>query len=321
MNIITIQALKIARKLYQAIYPDSSAFGRNWKIFPMKEYSNDLIYKSLMDNKPIMIARLGSVELTCLCNYIAVHNKKFKTVHGFISGKTPPWWWNLSTIKLMQSNAGFFPIETNKIEKFCHQMIIDMQEVNILGSWLKEEKFYKAELSDSKKVMLEDLEPFFSNNPWTHALENKKILVVHPFAETIESQYKKRKLIFSSALLPDFELKTIKAVQSIAETKTDFSDWFEALDWMKNEIEKVDFDICILGCGAYGFPLAAHIKRMGKKAIHLGGVTQLLFGIKGKRWEEYVVYPYTNLYNEHWVRPGDNEKPKNAQIVEGACYW
>ena len=26
-----------------------------------------------------------------------------------------------------------------------------------------------------------------------------------------------------------------------------------------------------LGCGAYGFPLAAHVKRMGKKAIHMGG--------------------------------------------------
>ena len=50
---------------------------------------------------------------------------------------------------------------------------------------------------------------------------------------------------------------------------------------------KIDFDVAIIGCGAYGFPLAAKLKQAGKQAIHLAGATQLLFGIKGKRWEEY----------------------------------
>ncbi len=103
--------------------------------------------------------------------------------------------------------------------------------------------------------------------------------------------------------------------------KTPYRDWFEALDYMKEEIEKKKFDVCILGFGAYGFPLAAHVKRMGKKAIHLGGVTQMLFGIKGKRWEDYSFYPYTNLFSEHWVRPSDKERPDNALKVENACYW
>jgi len=93
------------------------------------------------------------------------------------------------------------------------------------------------------------------------------------------------------------------------------------LESMKQKIENIDFDICIIGCGAYGFPLAAHVKRMGKKAFHLAGVTQLLFGIKGRRWEESEVWPYMNLFNENWVRPSDNEKPNNAQKVEGGCYW
>ena len=33
----------------------------------------------------------------------------------------------------------------------------------------------------------------------------------------------------------------------------------------------------------YGFPLAAEIKRMGRIAIHLGGVTQIMFGVIGSR--------------------------------------
>ena len=81
--------------------------------------------------------------------------------------------------------------------------------------------------------------------------------------------------------------------------------------------------ICLIGAGAYGLPLAAHVKRMGKKGIHLGGTVQLLFGIKGKRWENnyHKVYDYTTLFNEEWVRPNKLEVPQNAQSVEEACYW
>jgi hypothetical protein len=196
-----------------------------------------------------------------------------------------------------------------------------MREIDVLGSWLKQEIFFDEQLKNSKKVVLEDLEPFFCTNPWTRALEGKKVLVVHPFTTTIESQYEKRHLLFENNLLPNFELTTVKAVQSVAGAETEFKDWFEALDSMKNKIDAEDYDIAIIGAGAYGLPLAAHVKRMGKKAVHLAGATQLLFGIKGKRWEEYIVWPYTNLFNEHWVRPASNEQPQNASKVEDACYW
>lgn len=310
------------KKTYSLLFLKSSSFGRNWKIFPAKEYSNDLIYNALINDKPLMIARLGSTELACLVNYLGVkYHNKFKSLRGYITSKTPEWWWNQSIIQQMQNWSGFFPAEISAIENFCEMTIADMKQVDILGSWLLQEDFFKEDLLQSKKVMLEDLEPFFTKNPWTRALAGKKVLVVHPFADTIEYQYKKRDLLFENDILPEFELKTIKAVQSIAKEETQFKNWFEALEFMKSQINEMDFDICIIGCGAYGFPLAAHVKSIGKKAIHLGGVTQLLFGIKGARWEQYVVYPYTNLYNEHWLRPGEHERPKNASVVEGACYW
>jgi hypothetical protein len=314
--------LKIARKLYAIANPNSSGFGRNWKMFSNKEYASSLIYEALSSDKPVMIARLGSTELNCMVNHLGVTEKQnYKTIKGYIKSQTPPWWWEKLSIRQMQNWSGFFPSNTEKIGQFCELMKSDLKQVDILGSWLKQENFFKNELKNAKRVVLEDLEPFFTPHPWTRALEGKKVLVLHPFAETIEQQYKKRELLFENNLLPKFELKTIKAVQSVAGTKTEFADWFEALESMKSKIDKTDYDICIIGCGAYGFPLAAHVKRMGKKAFHLAGATQLLFGIKGKRWEDYVVWPYMNLFNEHWVRPGENEKPEKAQIVEGACYW
>lgn len=91
--------LKIARKLYLIANPGSSAFGRNWNMFPMKEYANDLINKALISDKPVMIARLGSTEMLCMTNYLGVNNKEiYKSYIGYIKGQTPPWWWEPSMI-------------------------------------------------------------------------------------------------------------------------------------------------------------------------------------------------------------------------------
>ena len=314
--------LKAAKKIHTIFNPSNSKFGRNWSMFPTKDYSSSLIAQALESSSPCMIARLGSTELSCMINYLGVkHPNTYRSLSGYITSQTPPWWWNQSSISQMQRWSGFFPARIDKIEKFCELMIYDLPNVDILGSWLKEESFFQAELANAKKVMLEDLEPFFTPNPWTKALEGKKVLVVHPFVHTIKSQYARREQLFDNGLLPQFELEVIPAVQSIAGQKTEFADWFSALDSMKEKIAKCNFDVCILGCGAYGFPLASFVKNMDKQSIHMGGATQLLFGIKGKRWEQFIVYPYANLFNEYWVRPNESETPQQSKVVEGGCYW
>ena len=88
---------------------------------------------------------------------------------------------------------------------------------------------------------------------------------------------------------------------------------------MKSQIDKIDFDIALIGCGAYGLPLAAHVKRAGKIGVHMGGCLQILFGIMGKRWDEHPII--SKLYNDNWVRPSELEKPKSYLKVEDGCYW
>ncbi len=120
-------------------------------------------------------------------------------------------------------------------------------------------------------------------------------------------------------MLPQFELSTVKAVQTIANNKAGFKDWFEALDYMKKKIDQTDYDIALIGCGAYGMPLAAHVKRMGKKAVHMAGWTQVLFGVYGRRWEENK--DMARFINEHWVKPIPSEVPENHTKVERGAYW
>jgi hypothetical protein len=89
---------------------------------------------------------------------------------------------------------------------------------------------------------------------------------------------------------------------------------------MCSEITKADFDVAIIGAGAYGMPLANFVKMtMGKLAIHMGGATQILFGIKGKRWND--VPKIKSMFNEHWINPSVAERPAGAEKVEGGSYW
>jgi hypothetical protein len=263
-----------------------------------QEKSSMVIKNMLLSDKPLFIGRFGSSE-----------------IRGMILPKLPKLLQipvKRKVINTMVYHAGFFPYSYEKIEQFSKLCINDLKELDVLASWRIEELYYRKTLDNVIKVNFSDLEPFLQNTPWSEALFNKRVLVVHPFGETIKQQYEKnRQFLFKNTkILPEFkELIIVKSVQTIGGNNADFSDWFEALNYMENEISKIDFDIALLGCGAYGMPLCAHIKRMGKKAIYMGGVLQMLFGIKGKRWENQPTYQ--SIINEYFVKPNESEKPNN----------
>ncbi len=225
----------------------------------------------------------------------------------------------------MRDLSGFFPSEDWAIQRFAELMREASGQMDVLCVWfnLMEDYVIAAYGKPEMITTLPALEPWYVEHPWTAALAGKKVLVIHPFRETILRQYEKREQLFDNPeYLPEFaDLNVIQAVQTIAGNRDErFEDWFQALDWMYSEALKTDFDVAILGCGAYGFPLAAKLKAAGKQAVHMGGATQLLFGIKGKRWDDQ--HPnIRRLYNDAWVRPAESEKPKGLGMVEGGCYW
>lgn len=221
--------------------------------------------------------------------------------------------------------SGFFPCTDAMIDKYRNVFIDSIGDIDLLGVYFfidNEEYFIDKYMNKPKCCLPRALEPFYFESPWTSALRGKRVLVIHPFSRSIEKQYIKREKLFENKnILPDFELKTIKAVQTLADEKDSrFTTWFEALDWMKSEISKVDFDIALLGCGAYGIPLQHYIKSLGKQSVYVGGGLQILFGIKGKRWDDHP--EISKLYNDSWVRADDSEIISNYRNVEqGGPYW
>ena len=267
--------LKALRKVYRTIArPDFT--GYPWPEDSEWETTNSLLTDLFSNDKPCFVGRIGTTEQAVLVNYITVHSSKtyIRKCYDYITDNTRLPFWDyprLSDNLCMYS--GFFPGRSLKlIEKFAELYLCDIPTMDVCGRFSYAEKFLPFS-ERCKMVQLESLYPFFAKKPWMKVFEGKRVLVVHPFKDTIQSQYEHhRKDLFSNPdILPDFHLEVIKAVQTIAGEKSRFADWFEALDYMKEEIAKREFDLLIVGCGAYGLPLAAFGKKMGKKAIHLGG--------------------------------------------------
>lgn len=271
--------LRNARRLYRKLSGkalpriESGRFGGR-DVMPLSQ-TNEYLARSIESGNPFLAGRFGAYEFQY--TYIPIIREQLKA-----DIKLSP------KIIAGGKNCGFYPVDNDSINKFSDLMIWTTKQADFVAQTnLDLLSWYLKEYLPSDRVIapFRALDFYRFDHPFTKALEGKRVLVVHPFVESIRHQYQQRRLLFPNPdILPDFELLTVKAVQTIAGNRDPrFTTWFEALDYMTRECEKLDFDIAILGCGAYGFPLAARIKNMGKIALHMGGVTQILFGVWGNR--------------------------------------
>jgi hypothetical protein len=282
---------------------------------------SDYLSKSILSQKALMLTRLGTSELHTMLTYLNKQESLLARTRDFLTGRRTEFWWGDYAYNDLAQNSGFFPVTTQGLELFAELYLQELPKVDILLSWLKGEKFFQSYLRNTlKKLYIFDVEPYHFPQPWTMALKGKKVLVIHPFEDSIKVQYEKRQLLFeASDTLPEFELITLKAVQSIKGNPTNFQSWFDGLNYMKQRMSEIDFDIALIAAGAYGLPLAAFAKDMGKQGFHLGGFLQIIFGIRGKRWEQSK--DHRHLVNKHWKFPYQHEYPFNYQKLDRGSYW
>ena len=263
------------------------------------------IAQALQSNNPYLAGRMGWME-----TYIT---------GKLLTDKET----TLALREKLELHAGVFPPTSQELNLFSATYLEAAREVDILG--LMKGPFegwhIKAYLPQAERIALEVLEPYLYSQPWSEQLEGKTVLVVHPFEKSIAKQYETvREKIFSNPkILPKFILKTIKAPQTIAGNSREYHSWSETLKELEKKVKQENFDVAILGCGAYGLPLGASIKKMGKIAIHLGGATQLLFGISGGRWKNHQ--KFQKLINDSWSSPLEEERPHGWEKIEGGAYW
>ncbi len=299
------------------------------KTIPYKRYGdryfldanegNRAILDILKDNKPCLITRFGKTELKCV-DYLWRHMDKLKL-------RFPK-----KVVWQMEHNAGFFKPTNEHLTRFGCDFLRLIENIDVLGVvnfWSDTEKKLMIQYNKTAKLVAfgaigENLP--FEEEPWTQYLEGKKVLVIHPFADQIKSQYQRREKLYSNPkMLPKFtSLQVIEAIQGLDKNKTDtFKDWFEALSFMEKQIDACDFDIALIGAGAFGIFLGDYIKKKGKQAVHIGGHLQILFGIKGARWNEQNVGK--EIHNKYWVDVDPKYRPasldKFVKAEGNTAYW
>lgn len=263
-------------------------------------------YLSNINNQPFLIGRSGIVEMRSCFNYYR---------YGQLS----------DILKfLLKNNAGVYNTDVQHFAKI-YTNAISSSDLNV---WWSQDDLLEAQtliydlFTNDSTIFYHNrsVEPYYFDKPWSKFLKDKRILIIHPFVNSIQCQYNNRHLLWNNNnILPNFELITYKSIQSIGNTGPHLS-WLESLKKMQEDITNINFDIALIGCGAYGLPLGAFIKNyLLKSAIHMGGALQILFGIKGTRWDHHD--EISKFYNDYWIRPQENEKPKSYKVVEEGCYW
>lgn len=155
--------------------------------------------------------------------------------------------------------------------------------------------------------------------PFTAALAGRRVLVVHPFARSIERQFARRTEVTGvREFLPDLELVTLVPPVTFAGATTGRR-WHDGLADTTAAMAALDFDVAIVGAGGYGLPLTAFARSLGRVGVHLAGATQLLFGIRGRRWAD--VPRIAREMDDTWVSPDASELPPDPDRVEGGAYW
>ncbi len=313
------QLIPLKRIHYYRAFLKSAIGVLRWKLFRMKPQTHTFLHhrnlnldqgnkvlKNLIElGEPFAAVRIGAVEMGAIHNYekmLLGMKKTFKTIVR----------WS------MKNNAGFYPTDDKSLTYYAKHFNKEARKTDIFGvSGIHMESYiYQRYFQSENVIQYESFEPL--RGDWIQSLKGKKVLVVSPFAKDIEAQYQRKDKLFPKGVLPDFQLITVKSIQTIADQMDPrFATWFEALDAMKVEIMKHDFDIALIGAGAYGSHLCWFVKTMGRQAIQTGGATQTMFGIMGRRWEKR---PHVTRYvNDAWIRPSD--KPLGAEKVEHGAYW
>ena len=269
------------------------------------EDGNDAIAAAVTAGAPYMAARCGATEMRTVADYLQNGGTNFAE----------------KTREDIRNLSGAFPTDDATLAKFCRTYMDCAHTADLLALWNvgAEREVVRGCGSATRYTKLRALEPYYHPHPWSAALAGKRVLVVHPFKNTIQRQYARREKLFpGTEILPEFaDLRIVQAVQGLAGADTGYASWFDALAAMQQEMDAAPYDVAIIGAGAYGLPLAAHARDTGHVAVQMSGALQLLFGIRGRRWDDHPII--SHLYNDSWVRP--EETISHKEKVEGGSYW
>ncbi len=279
----------------------------------------DGIATALTQKKGFLVGRNGTIELEALITY---KQKNFLFQQQGL---------------ILEKHAGVFPSDERSHKHWIQDTEVAIKNTDLLiAGWFaplaREEKIYLASLGRNSVVLpLRALEPYYvpMEMMWTRYLQFHKVAIVSSFAETAMKQLPKAKDIWgdraTSLLPPETEFIPIRTGYApvLANGRAEWTGkpkrWEDAVDSVVQRVVDSGAEIVLIGCGGLGMILGHRLKQLGKVCIVMGGAIQVLFGIKGNRWENHTTI--SRFWNDAWVYPSEDDTPADSQSIAKACYW
>jgi hypothetical protein len=279
---------------------------------------------------PYAAGKLGTSELDALCWYITHRQNKIQ------SARTA---YPLHVFRHMVVNAGLFPARPDVIDAWCEHMFrVVLPTMDLMVEWnptykLHEHYFLETHAPHSKRTVLRALEPYYEDDlsaRYTLAIPSgSKVAIISPFFDTILEQGPKLHTIWPDKPMWNESITCIPIQTFFSPLVTSLPTqqwpgaagtcWEAACDMIVDKVRAVGAKYALVGCGALSLPIVAALKTVGCIAIHTGGATQIMFGIKGRRWDNHGVI--SKFYNDSWIRPAHHEIPEKSAAIENGCYF
>lgn len=276
------------------------------------DWLSEAIASALREGRGLAVGKLGTCEAEAV--YAHVHKAPYAGIR-----------------RAMFRNAGIWP-ESALHAWATHMATEVLPGMDHVVAWynpLHEQAVFKAYAKTAEVHQgLQWFNPW--EVPWIKVLPvGTRVAVVSPFAESVSLQIPHLNSLFSEPLWNDPYIVPIRTGCSPALDTTSAAAWPAttlAGGWrvaVQNVVEQVlesGARVALVGCGGLSLPIVAALKRRGVIAIHMGGVLQVLFGIRGRRWiEDKDIGPL--MKSPLWRDPLPTETPQNAKQIEGGCYW
>lgn len=278
---------------------------------------NDRLYECVAAAGPFAAGKIGDTELEVILKYEQYAGDERAFFEAISDGHE---------LDLLCLNCGVFPKRKEVLVRWVAVYLEALHDLDLLGVWHNrgEKEVVATHAHDAMLTGIKALEPYYHEAPWSRALAGKRVVIVTPFVDSISLQYARHRgdELFpnSPTVLPDFSLNVVKSPFSAALVPPAHVDWHAALDDLKLRLVEAHFDVCLIGAGAWSLPLCSFVKRtLRRPAIHMGGALQILFGVRGRRWEHHPVI--REFFNDKWIRPLPHERPKSRRKNDGGAYW
>lgn len=279
------------------------------------EIDNKYIKSQIESNLPFFIGRIAGIELQiCYEFYYTNHVNDYQ-------------------LQELENNAGIKITTTNSLKEYVDKLIASYEHCSSIAEWDRNgdvfaitgqsQEWIKQKTPRIQKINAISLEPYYVDEQisWMSSLQNKKILIIHPFINTFKKQLSKLNEIFPNRTwFNNCTFQFIKPPMTLAGNHKN-RDWRDYYNEFVENLRKVEeFDVALVAAGGYGMLIADFINQeLHKSVIYIGGALQLFFGVIGKRW--FTNPQIMSLVNDDWIRPTKEDKPDNFIKVEKGCYW